>query len=161
MQYLERWCTRVNQLAAWVAGGSLALMMFLSVFNIVFRAFGNPFGGTAEVVGWLAALTAALALGYTQLFRGHVAIDLLVRRFPERAQRLTDFGICLVSAALFAAAAWRTSVYADRIRAVGLLSETMHLPFFLFIYVVAGGLGLLSLTLLVDALKVLKGGSPK
>lgn len=161
MRYLERLNTWFNQRLAWVAGGTLVAMMLLSVVNMFLRALGHPFGGTAEVVGWLAAITAAFALGYTQLYRGHVAIDLVVNRFSRRGQGVTDAIMLFSSAILFALAAWRTAVYAGRLWQLGSLSETIQIAFFPFTYAVALGFASLSLALLVDGLKSLKGAIKK
>lgn len=153
---LERFSRWLNQRVAWLAGGALVLMMLLSVANMFLRAAGRPFGGTAEVVGWLSALTTAWALGYTQVHRGHVAIDLLVDRLPGWVRQSTDGFISLVGSAFFVLATWRVVVRAGEIARRGSLSETMQVPFFPFIYAVAFGLACLALVLLVEGLKDLR-----
>ncbi|GAI39433.1 unnamed protein product, partial [marine sediment metagenome] len=66
----------------WVAGGLLVAMMLITVVNLIMVQVDRPFVGTTEIVGFLAALVAAFALGYTQLQKGHTRVDILVLRFP-------------------------------------------------------------------------------
>jgi len=115
----------------------------------------EPFAGTAEVVGFLAALVAALALGYTQLRRGHTWVDVLVARLPPRAQAIIDSTMFLLAMIMFGLATWQIFKLANHYWKIGLLSETLKIIFFPFIYVVALGCALLCLALLVDFLNSL------
>ncbi|MEW6276494.1 MAG: TRAP transporter small permease [Bacillota bacterium] len=157
MNKLEKLSNWLNKTLAWVAGGALIVMMTLSVANIVLRLAHRPLGGTAEAVGWLAALTAAFALGYTQIHRGHVAIDFLVERLPRGPRAVVDTLTSFAATAFFALAAWRVASYAHRLGQLGKLSETMHISFFPFTYAVAFGFACFALVLLVDGLKSVKG----
>ncbi len=154
---MEKFIHRLNTGLAWVAAGALMIMMLLSVANIILRLAHRPLGGTAEAVGWLAAVTAAFALGYTQLHRGHVAIDLFVARLPSRPRAGIAAAASFTAAAFFALAAWRVGVLAHRLGQLGKLSETMHVSYYPFTYAVAFGLACLALALLADLLKAGKG----
>ena len=153
MTYLEKIADALNRWAAWLAGGLLVALMLLTVANMVMREVWKPFGGTAEVVGFLAALVAALALGYTQLHRGHTWVDILVARLPPRAQAVIDSCMFFLAMIMFGLATWRIFALANHYWKVGLLSETLKIIFFPFIYVVALGCALLCLALLADFLK--------
>jgi TRAP-type C4-dicarboxylate transport system permease small subunit len=155
--FLEQANTKLNQLLAAVAGGALVLMMLVTVGNMILRAVYVPFGATSEVVGWLAALTTAFALGYTQLNRAHVTIDLVVERFPERWQSLAGSLMMLLSAVFFSTATWQVFLYAERLRNLGVLSETLRLPHYYLVYAVALGIACLTLALAVDFVKLLAG----
>lgn len=155
MNFLERLSVRLNIWSGWLAGGTMVLMMLLSVINMFSRAASRPIGGAAEMVGWLAALTAALALGYTQMERGHVAIDLLVSRFSRRTRATVDGFASFISMFLSILAGWQLTVHAGRLWQRGSLSETMHIAYFPFTYAVAFGFFCLALALMVDGIKSL------
>ena len=127
--------------------------MLLTVANMVMREVWEPFAGTAEVVGFLAALVAALALGYTQLRRGHTWVDVLVVRLPPRAQAVIDSFMFFLAMIMFGLATWQIFALASHYWKIGLLSETLKIIFFPFIYVVALGCALLCLALLADFVK--------
>lgn len=155
MTRLENVSNALNRWSSWAAGGTLVAIMLVTVINMVMREVHVPFGGTAEVVGWLAALTAALALGYTQINRGHVAMDIFVVRLRQRAQAIIDAIMSFMSMVLFGLATWHIVKLASRYWGLGSVSETLHIVFFPFIYVVAIGCALFCLALLVDCLKSL------
>ena len=155
MNFLENLSTRLNKWTVWLAGSALVLMMLISVINIVLRIVARPFGGTTEMVGWLAALTAALALGYTQMNRGHVAIDLLVSRFSHRTRAVLDSLMSFITIALIVLATRQLAVHAGNLWQRGSVSETMHIAYYPFTYVVAFGFSCLALALLVDGIKSL------
>ena len=142
----------VNGVLAGLASVSLLSMMVLIVGNMFMRTFAAPFPGAFEVVGWLAAITSALALGYTQLHKGHVDIDVLTRLMPSRVQNILQLLVTLLSAAFFLLVAWRLYGMAGRLQAVGTLSESLRVPYFPFVYVVALGMLGLAVALVADAI---------
>lgn len=147
----------LNKGLAWVGGVSLLLLVIVTVANAISRMIYAPFAGTTEIVGWLAALTTAFGLGFTQLQQGYVEIDALVERFPVKLQRLIKGIMLFLSMGYFALVAWQLSLYALKVNANGNLSETMGIIFYPLIFLVALGFLGLALALLVDFLKELVG----
>lgn len=152
---LEAIINTLNRWLNWVAGGLLVALMLITVFNIIMREVYVPFGGTAEVVGWLAALVAAFALGYTQIRRAHTSVDILMLRLPPRAQSIIDSIMFFIGTALFGVATWQIVKLASHYWELGSVSETLYIIFFPFIYTVALGCAFLCLVLLLDFLKSL------
>jgi len=155
MTRLETIINALNRWLNWVAGGLLLAMMLLTVANMIMRAIPtySPFGGTAEVVSYLAALVAAFALGYTQIRRAHTSVDILMLRLPPRAQSIIDSIMFFIGTALFGVATWQIVKLASRYWELGSVSETLYIIFFPFIYAVALGCAFLCLALLLDFLK--------
>ena len=130
--------------------------MLITVVNMVLRAVWVPLAGLADGVGLLAAIVIALALVYTQIKRGHVAIDVVMMRFSLRVQAITDSIIYLISMALFGIIAWQVARLAGHYWEIGSISISLwNIVFFPITYVVAFGCALISLVLLVDFLKSL------
>ena len=155
MARLETIINALNRWLGWVAGGLLVTMMLITVVNMLMRAVYVPFFGTVEVICFLAALVAAFALGYTQLYKGHTRVDILVSRFPPRVQAIIDSIMFFIGIVLFGVATWQIVKLATRYWELGSVSETLHIIFFPLIYAVALGCALLCLVLLLDFLKSL------
>lgn len=155
MTHLERVSNALNRWLNWVAGGLLMAVMLITVVNMIMRQVYVPFGGTTEVVSFLAALVAAFALGYTQIRRGHTRVDILVSRFPPRAQSIIDSIMFFIGMVLFGVATWQIVKLASNYWEMGSVSETLNIIFFPFIYAVALGCAFLCLVLLLDFLKSL------
>jgi TRAP-type C4-dicarboxylate transport system permease small subunit len=127
-------------------------MVFLTVGEMVLRVFGTPMSGIVEVIGWLAATITAFALGYTQIHKGHVAINLLTERFSPQLQAITNIVINMISTTLFTVTAWYVFKYAGSLRQAGSLSETMKVIVYPWVYIVSLGCAGLALALFVDML---------
>ncbi len=154
MVILDRFSLILNKGLAFVAGFSLISMMLVTVGEMVFRMFGKPMAGTIEIIGWLAAVTTAFALGYTQIHEGHVSIDLFTRRFAPQSRAMVNMLVYLTSTALFVIVTWHVFSHAGVLKQTGSLSETMQVIVYPWVYLVSLGCAGLTLALLVDFLKL-------
>jgi len=149
----DRFISILNRGLACVAGISLVAMVLVTVGEMVFRMFGKPMAGTVETIGWLAAVTTAFALGYTQIHQGHVSIDLFTRKLGPLLQVMVSMLVYLASTALFAIVTWNVFRHAGVLRETGSLSETMKVIVYPWVYLVSLGCAGLTLALIVDFLK--------
>lgn len=153
--YLEKMGTFLNRLLFGVAGVTLVAMVLLTCTNVLLRCVWIPIKGVYELMGFFGAIVTALALGYTQMKRGHVGIDVVVNQFSEGTKRILNginYFICMV---FFALAGWQIVKWATTIWRTGEVTETLRIIFYPFIYGVALGCFSLCLVFLVDLLKVL------
>ncbi|NCO61249.1 TRAP transporter small permease subunit, partial [bacterium] len=67
-----RWA---NKALMMVAGCFLVAMIVLACANIFLRLVWLPISGTFELMGYFGAVVTAFALGYTQMSKGHIAVD--------------------------------------------------------------------------------------
>lgn len=142
--------TIVNGIMAWIAGICLISMIALIVFNAIKRLFSDPFAGTVEVVGWLAAIAATFSLGYAQLHKAYVYIDLLFNKFPKLVQKLVYSIMVLISIVFFAIVVWYLFQYGLTLKKQGTLSETMQFMFYPFTLLCSLGFVGLVLALIKD-----------
>ena len=153
MNRLDRFNSTLNRGLAFVAGVSLVAMVVVTVGEMVLRMFGSPMAGTVETIGWLAAVTTAFALGYSQIHQGHVSIDLFTRQIGPRLQRVVSMLVNLISTALFVIVTWNVFGHAGVLWKTGSLSETMKVIVYPWVYLVSLGCAGLTLALFVDFLK--------
>lgn len=153
MRFLERISHFLNQFLIWIAGLFLAAMIFLTCTNIFLRIIWKPVIGTFELMGYFGAIVTALALGYTQVKRGHISVDIVVLGFSKKIQKIlnaVNHFICLI---FFALVAWQIAKYANTLMKTGEITETLRIIYYPFTYGVAFGCVILSLVFLVDFLK--------
>ena len=131
----------------------LLAMITITGANIVTRLFWTPIRGTFELMGYFGAIVTALALGYTQIKRGHIAVDIVVLRFSEKTQRILHAVNHLVCMAFFSIVTWQVFKYASTLRETGEVTETLQIIYYPFTYAVALGCLILAFTFLVDFLK--------
>jgi TRAP-type C4-dicarboxylate transport system permease small subunit len=152
---LERFCQFLNRALILVAGFSLVAMVSLTCADIFSRLIWVPITGCVELVSFFGAIVAAFALGYTQMRRGHIWVDVLINLFPDGIKRLLNMINSLVCMAFFAIVAWRIARWSTTIWATGEVTETLHIIYYPFSYGVALGCGVLSIVFLNDFFKSL------
>ena len=148
---VTRWFSRTLN---WGAGWSLVGMMCLTCADILLRLFRRPIPGTYEIVGFLGAVVAGLAMAQTTLERGHVAVQVMVTRFSPRVQEIIYLITNLLSLLLFALIAWEAVRYGSDFRASGQVSLTLRMPFYPVVYGIALSAAVVCLVLVVDILQV-------
>lgn len=163
MAFLDKITHYLNQILIWIAGCLLAAMICLTCANIFLRIVWIPVIGTFELMGYFSAVMTAFALGYTQIRRGHIAVDIVVLGFSKKTQNiLNDINhfICMV---FFAIVSWQIAKYATTLVKTGEITETLRIVYYPFTYGVALGCAVLSLVFLSDLLGPLfrKAGDEK
>lgn len=154
MEFLDKISRGLNKILVCMAGIFLMGMILLACSNIFLRLVWLPVKGAFELMGFFGAVVVAFSLGYTQIKRGHIAVDILVNRFPEKTRRILsaiNYSICMV---FFAVAAWQIARMATNLFKTGEVTETLRIIFYPFTYGVALGCFVLALVLLVDLLKL-------
>lgn len=89
----------------------LAIMMFLSVVDICGRFFFNkPVTCTYEIISLMVVLVGCLGLGYCQLVKGNISIDIVVKRLSPRGQAIMNIFSYLISIAVCGIVTWQVSL---------------------------------------------------
>jgi TRAP-type C4-dicarboxylate transport system permease small subunit len=162
MGFLDKMSRFLNQVLIWIAGVFIGVMIFMTCANIFLRLVWVPIAGTFELMGYFGAVVMAFALGYTQIRRGHIAVDILVLGFSKRTQRILNATNSIICTAFFALVAWQITCYATTLLKTGEVTETLRIIYYPFTYCVALGCATLSLVFLTDFLQFLfqKEGKP-
>jgi len=133
----------------------------LTCSNVFLRIFGKPIPGTFELMGYFSAVLTAFALGYTQLKRGHIAVDVLVLKFPAKVRNFLNTINYFICMNFFVLVAWQIVKYATTLQQTGELSETLRIIYYPFTYGVALGCFVLALVFLAAFLKSVLGQKAK
>jgi len=168
--HLETNIHRVARLMYFLAGMAIVAMMMITTLDVFMRfcvtmysRFGweflatwRPVPGTYDLVAMCGAIAAAFAMAHTTLESGHVAVSLVVRRLPKKGQMCMKLFTDTASLSLFGILAWRSVVYAGKLRESGEVSMTMQLPFHPFVYMLAFSSLIVALVYLVSIIKNMK-----
>jgi TRAP-type C4-dicarboxylate transport system permease small subunit len=119
---------------------------------MVFRFFGYPIKGTFELMGFLGAMVAGLALAGTQAGKGHIVIAIFQDRVPGWMRKILDVTTSLVCLVFFGLVAWQTWNLAFSIREFEEVSETLHIIYYPFILLVFLGLIALVVQILMETI---------
>lgn len=143
-------------------GGAVCLagMSLLTCVDVIGRFFKYPIFGSVELVSFMGVMAAAAALPFTHQTRGHIGVELFVRRMPEKRRLLIDMCTGIISFALFVVVTWRMVVYALSLKSSGEVSMNLELPEYLVIAAVAGCFLMLSAVIfkgLIETCSELRG----
>ena len=144
----------LNRMSVLVAGAFMVAMILITCANIFLRIVWVPIKGTFELMGFFGAVATAFVLGYTQMKKAHISVDILVDRFPQRIQKIFSGINYLVCMTFFAIVGWQVSRLATTLWKTGEVTETLRIIYYPFTYGVAFGCFLLALALLVDFLSL-------
>ncbi len=150
-----------NRLLILVGGTALVAMVVLTCANIFMRAVSAPIRGTFELMGFFGALVASLSLGYTQLHRGHIAVDVLVQRFPGRIRKILISLNNAVCALFFTMVAWQIADKAAVLRDTGEVTETLRIAYYPFTYGTAVGCAFLALIFIQQLIEAVGPGQKR
>jgi len=152
----SKYLTRAGKAFNYLACAAVIVMMLLSTSDVVLRLLGNPIPGSYELVGFLGTIVVSFALAFTSIEKGHIAVELMVEKLPQRTQLIIEFICNLIGALLFGMMTYKAVRYALDIRASGEVSSTLQMPIYPFIFGMALGFGLLLLVLTADSIKSLR-----
>jgi TRAP-type C4-dicarboxylate transport system permease small subunit len=99
---LLRFLDRLYDAAGAAAAVCLASIAVVMLAQAAMRELGMLFRGADDIVAWLCAASAFLALGYTFRHGELVRVGLLIGRLPARVRRHVET-LCLLAALTFVA----------------------------------------------------------
>ncbi|MBN1104926.1 MAG: TRAP transporter small permease subunit, partial [Deltaproteobacteria bacterium] len=126
MDFLDRMEHFLSRTMTWIAGFFLVAMVLLTCADVFLRVTWIPIRGSVELVALFGSITTAFALGFTQMRRGHVSVDVVVNLFPEKAKRWLGMINAAVGSLFFAIVAWRIAAWSTTIWRTGELTETLR-----------------------------------
>jgi TRAP-type C4-dicarboxylate transport system permease small subunit len=150
MNLLEKLSQKANMAGIFIAGVFLAAMIAITCGNIFSRLVWLPIKGTYELMGFFGAIVTALALGYTQIHKAHISVDILVNRFPRGVQRLFKGINAIIGVLIFSIGGWQLIKWGNILRVTGEVSGSLRIGFYPIVWGVALGCFLLCVVLLVD-----------
>lgn len=154
LSVLDRYIVFLTRILFWIAGAGLVGMLALIVADVIgIKVFSQPVPGGIEYVSFLAVVAIAFAVAFTQVMRGHVAVDFIVEKFPRRLRLVFDTITVLFSVCLFALLAYYSFKYGNSLRRSGEVSMTQNIPFYPFVYGMAVCFAVMLLVLLMDFAK--------
>ncbi len=131
----------------------LAMMMFLVAADVTLRyGIDRPILGSVELVELMMIIVVFLAVAYTASQRGHVAIELVTSRFPQRAQAILDVFTSFLSLFFIVLVIWRSILRGNTMWHDHHVTTVLSIPVFPFLYIIAFGCLLLAIVLIANIL---------
>jgi len=131
----------------------LGVMVLLTVADVLLRLFlDRPIRGAFEIVEFLMVMVVFSAMAYTGLLRGHIVIQILSSRLPERPRAILDSIADLISIGFCCLLIWQGIAQAQMTRLHNDISGVLSIPVSPFYYVLVLGMALMGLVFLANLL---------
>jgi TRAP-type C4-dicarboxylate transport system permease small subunit len=147
----------LSKVLSHIAGIMLTVMMLLTVVDVLFRSSGYPFVGAYEIVSLLLALVIGFGIPQVSLDKGHVFMEFLLERFPQRGKDVMNTFTRVLCIILFAFIGYNLFIVGAGYHATGEVSPTIKLPFYPIVYGVGVCCLLECLVFIFDIVRIWKG----
>ncbi len=152
---MKRFLTGLTTVQTLIAGVLLILMVVLTSANIVGRQAGIPVRGTFEIMGFLGAAVFGLSLSFSHSKKEHLYVSILFDAFPRKLQQAARCVSTLASIVLFSFLGFQLAKTGLNLKAVNEVSETLRLPYYPVVLILAFGVAVLVLLLVYELFTVL------
>ena len=133
-----------------IAATVLMSMMLLTALDVVLRyVFNRPISGAFELVEYMMAILIPFSIVYCADQRGHVAVELILGRFPKKIQTIFDSATTLATMLFAILIAWQNVIYFRETYASQVTSAVLLIPTYPFVAPVAIGIGAFSLIMFI------------
>jgi TRAP-type C4-dicarboxylate transport system permease small subunit len=168
MEQIQQELAQRNRVIKWVgrvtiviSAAMLGVMLFLSVADVLGRyLFNYPIEGTFELVGMLMLVIGFLGLGYCQLVKGNIMIDVIINRFSPRVQALLNIISLIMSAVICVLIVWQGWLRAwdYAFKELGGTSNTLHIPFWPFMFLMSISFAWVAVIFIIDIVQAFQRG---
>jgi TRAP-type C4-dicarboxylate transport system permease small subunit len=158
VRILENIANPISRWMNFISVGVLMIMIFFVAIDVIGRyVFSRPLESSYEGVMLMMVFVFAFGISYTQRKKGHVAVDMLVNRFGQRAQAVNDIIVNFVCLSFLSVLTWQTLVKArtdwlSGESSLGKIGGLAYVPIAPFYYMVALTIAVLTLTFLIEFL---------
>lgn len=153
---IYRFISPVSKVLIGVGSAALAVMMFLTAADVILRyVFNKPIMGAFDITVYMMVILFAFALPYCAVKQGHIRVDLLIGRLPEKAQTIINTITAPLGLGLFVLIAWQTIVYMLIQQETHITSSVLQIPRYPFVGLFFIGIACIAIVLFADFLKTL------
>jgi TRAP-type C4-dicarboxylate transport system permease small subunit len=127
----------------------LICMMLLTVTDVVLRYFfNNPIQASAEITEYMMVIVGFLGMAWCALKGGHIKVELIVGRFPQRGQAIINVINAVLIIGVCALIGIRSLAEGFMAREMGMASDITDIARYPFYWVILFGYVLLFLVML-------------
>ena len=152
---IVNWTTR---LSGYLGGIVLFGMMMLTTIDVICRYFFNAsILGVYEITEFMMVCLVFLSLSFSQKLKGHVAVNILVDRLPNKPKQIFDVFNFLISIILILLIAWMSFDRGIELFHSNRVSGNLTIPVYPFFFMVALGCFAMALEILRDLIAGIRG----
>ena len=142
-----------------IAGGVLACMIILTLFDVILRNFGYPITGSMEFIQYGGAIVFGFSIPYGTLLGAQIIVDIATERLSPKRKRVIQIITRCIGILIFLFISYNFSIYGLDARRTGERTASFKIPYYPFAFALSFSFLLQSLTIFCDLLKKVKGAN--
>jgi TRAP-type C4-dicarboxylate transport system permease small subunit len=140
-----------------IAGATLAIMMVVTLLDVIMRNLGHPIVGSVEIISFCGAVIIGFAIPYASWKKTHVYVDILIDKLSSKNRKVVNAATRLLGIALFVFIGFNFIRFGIDLVRSGEVSASFKLPYYPIAWGLAVSCFLQGLTLVADLVKTIGG----
>ena len=141
-----------------ISGIVLALMMMVTLADVIARNMGYPIVGTMEIIQFSGAVVIGFSIPYASWKKSHIYVDMIVNNLSPKKKMILNGITRLMGMALFVFIGINFIVYGLDLMRTGEVSASFRLPYYPIAFGLSLSCFLQTLTLLAEFFRPMNGG---
>jgi TRAP-type C4-dicarboxylate transport system permease small subunit len=159
MKNLTAAVLKVDKLLFAIAGTVLALMIILTLCDVISRNFGHPITGSMEIIQYAGSIVFSFSIPYATWIGAQVAVDLITQKLNPKNQKMINTLTRIIGILLFLFIAYNFLKYGLDVKRTGELTAGFKIPYYPFCFAISLSFLFQSLTIGCDLIKTIQGGN--
>ncbi len=147
----------VDRSLYFIAGGVLACMIILTLFDVILRNFGHPITGSMEFIQYGGAIVFGFSIPYGTMLGAQVIVDIITERLSPGKKRMINVITRCIGILIFLFVAYNCFAYGIDVRKTGERTASFKIPYYPFAFALSFSFLLQSFTIFSDLVKTVKG----
>jgi TRAP-type C4-dicarboxylate transport system permease small subunit len=147
----------IDRLLYITAGGVLACMIVLTLFDVVLRNFGHPITGSMEIIQYGGCIVFGFSIPYGTMLGAQVIVDMVTEKLSPGKKRVISVITRCVGILLFLFVAYNFFLYGIDVQKTGERTASFKVPYYPFAFALSFSFLMQSFTILCDLIKTVKG----
>lgn len=140
-----------------IAGVVLALMIVLTLCDVILRNLGHPITGSMELIQYGGSLVFGFSIPYATWIGAQVLVDLVTQKLSFKKRKRFQAVTRTLGIIMFLFIAYNFFMYALDVKRTGELTASFKIPYYPFCFAISLSFLFQSLTIFCDLIKTLQG----
>ena len=157
MKRLMAGIVKTDQLFFVIAGTVLALMILLTLCDVILRNLGHPITGSMEIIQYAGSIVFSFSIPYATWLGAQVAVDLITQKLNPKNLKMINAITRIIGILLFLFIAYNFFTYGLDVKRTGELTAGFKIPYYPFCFAISLSFLMQSLTIFCDLIKTIRG----
>jgi len=120
--FLSRWLNNLGMVF-------LTILMLVITLDVILRwTVNKPIRGVNELAEFSMLLLIFLTIGFTQVMKGNISVDILFLKFPRKMQAVAEIFTYLLSLGISVLLVWQAMTYNNYLSNINRVSVILKIP---------------------------------